>query len=414
VLVRPDAPAAVACCTRRGEPIQTFLSGPVPSGLPHSFTLHGEDRMRRLVICADGTWNTADERKRGAKTPTNVTRMARTICPVADDGTSQIIYYQQGVGTHMGLDRLLGGAFGHGIDLNIQDAYRFLVDNYADGDELFLFGFSRGAYTVRSLVGMVRKCGILLPEHTDMIPEAYWLYRSGVHPRSETAQRFRLENAKETRVKFIGVWDTVGSLGIPVRFLNVLTRKKYAFHDVTLSSHVDNAFHALAVDERRGPFSPTLWAVQPRSADQPPQRVEQVWFAGVHSNVGGGYPDAGLSDCAFRWMVEKAKECGLAFDEPHLAALIHADPAGKLENSLRGFRLFGAKVRQVGPPRADEQTGEPIETCEDVHESVHERMKRVPDYRPPNLDDYLRRAAAAATVPIADAHIPGGPAVPAG
>ena len=369
--------------------------------------------MRRLVICADGTWNTADELKRGHKTPTNVTKMARTICPVADDGTSQLIYYQQGVGTHMGFDRLLGGAFGHGIDRNIQDAYRFLVDNYANGDELFLFGFSRGAYTVRSLVGMIRKCGILLPEHTDMIPEAYQMYRGELHPRDEEAQRFRDRFSKQMRVKFVGVWDTVGSLGIPVRWLNFLTRRKYAFHDVTLSSHVDNAFHALAIDERRKPFSPTLWAVQPPAPDQPRQRVEQVWFAGVHSNVGGGYPDAGLSDCAFGWMVAKAKECGLAFDEPHLEHLLHADPAGKLENSLPGFRLFGAKWRQVGPPRLDEQTGKPIETCEDVHESVHERMRRVTGYRPPNLDDYLRRTAAAATVPTADAHIPG-PSVPAG
>src|SRR3954469_13348738 len=218
--------------------------------------------MRRLVICADGTWNTPDKTEKGTPVPTNVIKMARAICPVDDRDVSQIVYYHDGVGTGVGvIDKILGGGFGIGVERNITDCYRFLVDNYHDGDEIFLFGFSRGAFTARSLGGMIRKCGVLQPDKTDMIPKAFEFYRSDVHPREPQAVQFRAENSKQVKLKMVGVWDTVGALGIPGLF-RFIARKRFSFHDVGLSSEVEHAYHAISVDEKRKPFAPTLWCTE--------------------------------------------------------------------------------------------------------------------------------------------------------
>ena len=134
--------------------------------------------MRRLVVCCDGTWNTPDHIDAGVLAPTNVVDMARAVVPVAPDGTSQLVYYHPGVGTDNLVDKLTGGAFGIGLDRNVQDAYLFLVHNYSEGDEIYFFGFSRGAYTVRSTAGMLRKVGLLRKERADLTKRATEIYRS--------------------------------------------------------------------------------------------------------------------------------------------------------------------------------------------------------------------------------------------
>ena len=195
----------------------------------------------------------------------------------------------------------------------MRDCYRFLVERYEPGDELFLFGFSRGAFTARSLAGLIRNAGILRREHAGRVDEAYRLYRARgdlAHPSGIESRIFRRWYSHEPDVHFIGVWDTVGALGIP-GMRGRLAERMWGFHDTQLSSHVSNAFHALAIDERRRPFAPTLWD---RPADAPGQTLEQVWFAGVHSDVGGGYPNPGLSEIALLWMAGRAAACGLAFD----------------------------------------------------------------------------------------------------
>ena len=151
---------------------------------------------KRIVICSDGTWNTADQKNGGEYRPTNVVKMARTISAVSKDGISQVVFYDEGVGADKwGLDRLTGGAFGRGLDKNIEDAYRFLMRNYIKGDEIFLFGFSRGAYTVRSLAGLIRNCGLLKPINADKFKDAYDLYISKSHPDSEYSKKFRKNNS---------------------------------------------------------------------------------------------------------------------------------------------------------------------------------------------------------------------------
>ncbi len=185
---------------------------------------------------------------------------------------------------------------------------------------------------MRSTVGFVRNCGILRREHAGRVDEAYAFYRSRrsrTHPQSIEAQLFRRSYSYETRIRFIGVWDTVGALGIPfsrLRLVNLLNRR-WQFHDTDLSTTVDAAFQALAIDEKRGPFRPTIWKQQ---ANADGQRLEQVWFAGVHSDIGGGYPDPALAEIALCWMVDRASACGLVFDTDAFAPL----PPGE-DDSLR-------------------------------------------------------------------------------
>ncbi len=304
-------------------------------------------RHKRIVICADGTWNSTDATAAvGSSATTNVWLTYQLVKPMASDGTPQLAYYHPGVGTGGFVDRVWGGLIGHGLDRHIKECYRFLVDTYHPGDYVYLFGFSRGAYTVRSLAGFIRNCGIIDNEKLEetetvdaAVDEAFVLYRKRGDKSAPSAQEsvdFRVKHSHpDFRITCIGVWDTVGSLGIPVGLLGRLTsHMRFGFHDVTLSSWVDCAFHAVAVDERRRPFVPTLWLQQP-DAKQQGQRIEQRWFTGVHSDVGGGYPwkERGLATLTLRWMIDcVTSRCRLELDP---AALGTAPPsASVLHDSL--------------------------------------------------------------------------------
>lgn len=337
--------------------------------------------MKRIIICCDGTWNRADQEHDGTPCPTNVVKLAYRIAKRDASGVAQVIFYDHGVGTGNALDRLSGGALGDGLEDNIHDAYRFLIANYEDGDEIFLFGFSRGAFTARSLAGMIRNCGILRRESVARYKNAIALYRDRKRdPKHPDSVAFKAKHSVctdgDVHIRFLGVWDTVGALGIPLRGLRWLTRRKHQFHDTELSGTVRSAFHALAIDEHRAPFEPTLWAYVPK----PPQVVRQVWFCGAHSDVGGGYPAHALSDIALKWMIAAARDARLAFDQAASAAYpAEPDPRGKLHNSKVGlYRLTPGIRRRIG--------GDPTQS---VHESVLERWDSDPGYRPPNLRRYL-------------------------
>ncbi|MCL5041556.1 MAG: DUF2235 domain-containing protein [Gammaproteobacteria bacterium] len=201
--------------------------------------------MKHIVICADGTWQSPE-----SDTATHVLRLAESVAPVSASGVPQVVYYDWGVGSDG--DRLSGGITGKGIDKNIQDCYRFVVHNYAPGDALYLFGFSRGAYTVRSLAGLIRNCGILRPEHAERVAEAYALYRGrgpSTSPARQKAADFRRAYAvaDASRIHFVGVFDTVGALGIPAPFLGTLGSDRYLFHDTAPSSIINHARHAPAL-----------------------------------------------------------------------------------------------------------------------------------------------------------------------
>ncbi|MEU3104045.1 DUF2235 domain-containing protein [Streptomyces griseoflavus] len=352
---------------------------------------------KRLVVCCDGTWNFADQPSK-----TNVAKVALSVRPGVAGGKEQRVHYHSGVGTRQG-ERLRGGAFGMGLSRNVVDAYRFLVETYEPDDELFLFGFSRGAFTARSLAGLVRNSGILRRDHADRIPEAWSLYRDRIEqPSGAAATLFRRSYARETEIAFIGVWDTVGALGIPVPDAAWLRpaidrfNRRWAFHDTDLSSWVGAAFHALAVDEQRSAFPPALWHQQPGSAERG-QELRQVWFAGVHCDVGGGYQETGLSDIALLWMVDQARRHGLEFDGDVLSTegpgvmrpqesgdfRVRPDAAGVLHDSRTGmYRLADPLHRPLG---------EAVDGNEFLAVPAKERYDGDAEYRPVELERYLAR-----------------------
>ncbi|HXH02977.1 MAG TPA: DUF2235 domain-containing protein [Candidatus Competibacteraceae bacterium] len=333
---------------------------------------------KKIVICFDGTWNTPDDNGDiDGDTSTNVFKLYDAVAAQDAAGNPQAKWYDEGVGTRW-YNRIAGGAFGVGLSRNIQQGYRRLVELYDDGDEIYIFGFSRGAYTARSLVGMIRNAGLLKPAHKAMVPVAYSLYRTrDAGADSANALFFRQSYAREIRIKCLGVWDTVGALGIPLRSFQWFNQEYYEFHDTELSGIVDNAFHALAIDEHRENFRPTLW--DPKH--KPNQRMEQVWFPGAHADVGGGYPEFALADIALRWMMERAADCGLAFAPGSLPALDAANFAAPIHDS---FGAFMKGMYQKVSTRVYRPIGATVHGQERVHDAVLERCRQLAEYNPRN------------------------------
>ena len=331
---------------------------------------------KRIVICCDGTWSTPEK-------PTNVVKLVRSIKPFSTDGKHQVVFYDQGVGTYNGFDKLIGGAFGKGVEQNVLDAYRFIAHNYQAGDEIYCFGFSRGAYTARALGGMLHTIGLLHKNELHTLPAAYQYYRTP--PQKRDTQNYR-ENLKP-EIKLLAVWDTVGALGAPTPILGRFTKSLVGFFNTLLSPEINNAYQALAIDEKRPPFQPSLWTGEINSD----QTVEQTWFAGAHSDVGGGYHESSLSDIALTWIARKSKLSGLDFSEEYFAdeSKVHADVTGEIHDTFSlpysWLEKIGAKsgVRQL----QGELNNPPINVS--VHESVIQRMDQVENYQPKNFVDTL-------------------------
>ena len=282
--------------------------------------------MRHLVICCDGTWQTAIN-------DSNVVRLRDAIAEETHRGMPQLCMYLPGVGTAGTVAaRLVGAATGLGLSANVCKAYRRLAEAYQPGDTVTLFGFSRGAYTARSLAGMVASCGLLdlgeVDDPSGQVQRVYQRYRSRDRASSGRGWARDLhfhfdEHVAQLPIRFVGVWDTVGSLGIPdgLRWWGLFDPADYQFHDVTLDPRIRFGRHAIALDEQRGPFAPTRW-----DAPAAGQDIQEVWFPGEHLDVGGGGLVRGLSDGALQWMVDEAQAAiGLEFD-PVIRARYQADP----------------------------------------------------------------------------------------
>lgn len=338
--------------------------------------------MRNLIICTDGTWNKPDQIDRDRLTPSNVIKIARAVDENCTE-IKQIRYYDSGVGTAGWLDKIRGGITGRGLFKNMRDAYAWLIETHEPGDQLFLFGFSRGAFTVRSLAGLLRLCGI--PKSGEPAPllaeEAAGIYRENDKARrEELGEDFSMQyDSAPGTVHFLGVWDTVGALGLPTKGpIGSWTRRRHEFHDVTLGENIRHARHALAINERRKPFEPTLWQGEKPDTTE---TVVQAWFPGVHSNIGGGYVDAGLSDRTLYWMIQQAKEQGLRFSSLYLEKRIDPNWFGELRDSMQLYYrtpLTGRPDwRQIGTGALGE--------C--IHFSAIERWTSdtSPDKEPPNL-----------------------------
>lgn len=365
--------------------------------------------MKRIVFCFDGTWNKID-----SVYPTNVTRIAQSVSPRDREGIAQVVHYDEGVGTTI-RDRFMGGVFGRGLIENIIEAYHFLVLNYEPGDELFVFGFSRGGYTARSFVGLIRNCGIIsrrslydirgaielyMNRDKDSSPdaEAARLFRfkhcptlclpGDTHWRCVTDSTWKKEKATELSVKYLGVWDTVGALGVPnhLKFLSKITNSKYGFHDTRLSRVVGRARHAVSADEQRRTFDPALWSnlTDLNAGHEASPRYEQLIFPGTHSGVGGGGPVRGLSDIALEWIFLAAREEGLAFDTDHSSPIfsIQPDHRAALFNETAKTK-WSLKDRVMGVGLAD-RTFDNIDVRA-LHISLAQRMQepatRLPEHR---------------------------------
>lgn len=339
---------------------------------------------RRLVVCCDGTWQDLDQGY-----PTNVVKMAQAIKLLDSNDNNhihQVVYYDEGLGTkQMDGDSIIntlikvgGGALGLGIDHKIQDAYRFLSMNYEAEDEIYLFGFSRGAYMVRCLAGLIYNSGLLHREFVRKIPEAYELYREKQNPdnapNGKNAIAFRNKYGEQVPIKALCCWDTVASLGIP-NFIHLLKldekfNERYRFFDDKVNPTIEHAIHAVAIDEIRKVFDVT------RMESSKPGQVTQVWFPGGHGCVGGGsVEERGLSDGALEWMIEQVEKLGLALDKTHIEDGIRSSYDAPFDNTLKfPYTLGGENLREV------------TDTFADLHESVKKRWCDPKcHYRPKNL-----------------------------
>jgi len=344
--------------------------------------------MKRLIYCLDGTANKYDDAY-----PTNVVIMDKSISE-NDNGIEQIKYYHKGVGTETG-KKIIGGAGGFGLFENIMDSYKHLCKHYELGDEIYIFGFSRGAYTARSFAGLIGFCGLLSSDNLSELDNVAKYYKDRITQTDDEVEEFnqwRMKNSlfvcaneedynyrKEhsdneedipniLKIKYIGVWDTVKTIGL---------FKKYEWHNDKLSPHVEYARHAIALDERREKFNITKWenidelnklALKNGREDK---SYQQLWFPGTHGSVGGGGLHRGLSDEAFQWIREGAKEAGLKFIDSGDAEIfsLKPNPLDFLYNStgenitfkekaiglfFKGLYTVLGKIDRDGPKSLDE------------------------------------------------------------
>jgi hypothetical protein len=248
----------------------------------------------------------------------------------------------------------------------VRDAYAFLAANYCEGDEIFLFGFSRGAYTARSVAGIIGWVGLIHKGDMDDFALLWEGYRLRARPQQPDVRTHFPDRYAIVPIKCVAVWDTVGALGIPGHLGDMFTQF-YQFQDTNLGPHIENAFHALALDEHREDFLPTLWSKLPNAPAT--QRLEQVWFPGAHSNVGGGYAEHGLSDVALAWMADRI-EPFLELDHAYLSTRQDQRDGwglGKMYDSAAGFFALRRKVNR---PVMDSHEGN-----EKLHESVAVRLR---------------------------------------
>ena len=346
---------------------------------------------KNIVICSDGTGNTANK-DRG----TNVFKFYEAVDIHGYRSPSktipeQLAYYDDGVGVGTSLPvRILGKAFGLGLTRSVKNLYTSLSRVYEKDDRIYLIGFSRGAFTVRTLAGFILCCGIPIAEkyETDdrlrkAVDKAYERYRQRYRrfwQRVETMPICADEEFGETKdswgmrykgvpIRFIGVWDTVDAVGMPFRGLADFWDRviyPFRFQDRKLVGRVERACHAVSIDDERQTFHPTMWDEHNATTGQ----VEQVWFSGVHSNVGGGYPKQGMSLVTLDWMMAQAEKCGLRFirsDRNSVRA--RRDVHDKLYDSRAGLGIYYRwKPREIA-----EICG--VNACEPkIHVSVFERI----------------------------------------
>lgn len=374
---------------------------------------------RNLIVCCDGTSNQI-----GANL-TNVLKLYRIL----EKDEQQRVFYDPGVGTigqlamwgrlRQKLSEFLGLATGYGLDDNILDAYRWLCASYEEGDRIFLFGFSRGAYAVRALAGLINMVGLLSADQQSIMDYALTAYkRAAEQDDLPIAWQFqRISEGRDVTIHFLGVWDTVASVIVPRPDRLYLPSMQFLPY-TKQNGRVRIVRHALAIDERRRMFRNYNWNPDQQFSatrfgkTKEPQDYKQVWFAGVHADVGGGYPESesGISKFPLQWMLIEAKAAGARLratmrrtlvdgGKPLQGQMIYVprDAGGPIHRSLRGIwwllEIIPKKLKWRRWPKRSEGSGLYIPWAEPrfipdgalIHESVLRRTEKVSDYRPVNL-----------------------------
>ena len=417
---------------------------------------------KRIIVCCDGTWLDSDG---DVQVPSNVTRICRCIKhegihKPTGKAIPQIIYYQSGIGSTADnlYSKYIGGATGKGISEHIREAYSFICTNYSSGDEIFLLGFSRGAFTARSVASLIHTIGLLTPTGlgyfyqifqdwefqlkegwTSSYPTEPWPHRPSINAPEYRRKLLELELTRpDVLIKAVAVWDTVGALGIPAFVLFPQPpQRDYAFVDTKVDSNIEYAFQALALDEHRRSYMPTLW--EKPSGQEWPRVLKQCWFPGSHGDVGGGYRNADLANLTLAWMISQLDEL-IDFDHGYVARQnrlsmerhektgqsVREWGTGKIHDSMTlFFRLGGSKIRTPGEYcETDRKHGSAKEiattrklenTGERIHSSVRIRMGRQGlgyndkgTYDSEALQGWTMKATeqAAAPTPV-DVHSPG-------
>ncbi|MGY6275542.1 DUF2235 domain-containing protein [Methylomonas sp. MgM2] len=377
-------------------------------------------KNKNIVLCSDGTGN-----KGGYGADTNVYKTYKAV-DVSSPDVYQYTFYDQGVGTDKSehsknkYRKALSGAFGFGFRANVLHLYHFLARCYHPGDAIFLFGFSRGAATIRAFTGFVHACGLVdIRQATEngvfdsvkfkaLVEEAFVCYRSQDKAAQQAFKaRYAVQDdvhapGGDLKIKFVGVWDTVSALGFPQDFSVVVSWPfrwlekasnhvcfkiplidyeicwKHDFYDYELNPSIENAYQALSMDDERQTFHPLVWNEQGFD-----NYVEQVWFAGVHSNVGGGYPRTGLSDTALRWMWHKAAAHGLVLYQDHIDEIEEsANVYDKLYDSRDGVAVY----YRYGPRNLVELCADKLKGKIAVHYSAYRKIKEFSEgYAPDGL-----------------------------
>ena len=397
-------------------------------GNPRMGQAHAASPKRRLILCFDGTWNTPESQ-------TNVSRLYSALADAHSGCPDQLKFYDQGVGTEFG-QFLRGGIRGDGLVDNILQGYAWLVGQYESGDEIFLFGFSRGAFTARSLAGLINRCDVVrrsaLPADCvgeakvsgcALVKDAWAKYRIKAPPGQPgralpAVAAFRAENSWDVRIKLVAVWDTVGALGIPTTVpIPAGLRGDYSFHDTGLGQIVETALHAVAIDEHREDYGAVLWTDRLEG-----QRVEQRWFPGAHTNVGGGYEDDLLPDPPLHWIASEAAKLGVEFLGPKGAVpgatscaaelppnfgLTGTEYLSPVRDSYQEFLAgaYSAYMRARGVVRYFLRKAYKIDgrhyrpmlvagVAEAVDETANQKWQADQEYRPPNLASAGRTTSA--------------------
>ncbi|MHC4946128.1 MAG: DUF2235 domain-containing protein [Planctomycetota bacterium] len=360
---------------------------------------------KNIILCSDGTGN------RGGKgRDTNVWKIFKAIDrhgnPKDSKYVEQITFYDDGVGTEdFKLFRIMGGAFGWGLSRNVRELYTFLAKNYEIGDRIYLFGFSRGAYTVRLVAGMIGCCGILdwkniesEKDRSKKVKEAFRIFKKDNKKKAEQFLKDYDVHTKKNdpecpraKIRMVGVWDTVDAVGVPFDWLREIISWiwKYRFRHNRLGNHVEYGYHALAIDDERKTFHPEMWDLKKEEqngddAEKTDPVIEQVWFPGVHSNVGGGYPKNEMALLSLDWMMGKAEELGIRFmDDERKDVRDESDPYGKLYDARAGlaayYRYCPRNIQKICEKSGVEKP--------QVHVSVLDRIERkTACYGPLNLN----------------------------